>query len=202
MRSPAKTDIKNKLTPLHEITNDSIEFMLDMRTAFIYNKLGPMERFKLMAEEYEKEIGYLSMIIREAASSSEGMRPYIKVTAHLMNIWRNLINLHDLIDKKIRENILFSDKGVNETTYLIQRLAEILRPAADMVLARNTFLKRYIEESQADIEKNAAEYATFHETRLITGECSPVASSLYLGMLEAIKNIAWNTKEMAAVLGK
>ena len=130
------------------------------------------------------------------------MRSYVKVTERLIKIWKNLIDLHDLIDKKIRENVLFSDKGVNETTYLIQRLVEILRPAADMVPAGNMFLKRYIEESPADIEKNATEYATFHENRLITGECSPVASSLYTGMLEAIINIAWNTKEMAAVLGK
>ena len=46
--------------------------------------------------------------------------------------------------------------------------------------------------SQSDVEKMAAKFATLHETRLVRGECMPVASSLYISMLEAIKSIAWH----------
>jgi Na+/phosphate symporter len=61
-----------------------------------------------------------------------------------------------------------------------------------MVLARNKFLSKYIMTSQSDVEKMAAKFATLHETRLVRGECMPVASSLYISMLEAIKSIAWH----------
>jgi len=39
-----------------------------------------------------------------------------------------------------------------------------------------------------------------HEERLIRGECLPIASSLFIGMLEAIKSIAWHTKEITTKL--
>ena len=45
-----------------------------------------------------------------------------------------------------------------------------------------------------------AEYATLHEERLIEGLCLPVASSLYINMLDSIKNIAWHAKEIATKL--
>ena len=91
---------------------------------------------------------------------------------------------------------------LDETIYLLQRLTEILRPAADMILARNIFLKKYIEESQKSIERNATAYATMHENILITGERLPVASSIHVSMLEAIKDIAWNVKKIAQALAE
>jgi Na+/phosphate symporter len=54
--------------------------------------------------------------------------------------------------------------------------------------------------SHAGVEKLAEEYATLHEDRLITGECMPEASSIFLKMLDAIKDIAWNAKEIAVKL--
>ncbi len=202
MKLASKTDIKNKLTELYEITNDTVEFISALQTAFIYNTSIPLEEYRTKAEAIRKETGPLSAVIKEAASDAEGMKPYIAVPEHLANVWKNLDKLCGLIDKKIRENVLFSDKAVNETIYLLQRLVEVLRPTADIILARNTFLSKYIQESQASIESMADEYATLHENRLITGECLPVSSSIYVGMLEAIKSIAWHTKEIAVVLGK
>jgi hypothetical protein len=58
-------------------------------------------------------------------------------------------------------------------------------------------MSMYVEESQAGVGKMAIEYATLHEERLIKGVCLPIASSLYLTMLNAIKSIAWNAKEIA-----
>jgi len=195
-------DIKSRLTGLYEITHDTGEFIAALQTAFIYNTPKPLQDLRSKVETVEKETGFLSAIIEEAASHEEGMKPYVEVPGHLAKVWKNLGILYDQIDKKISEKVLFSDKAVNETIYLLQRLVEILRPTADMILARNTFLSKYIKESQKDIENMADEYASLHENRLITGECLPVASSIYIGMLGAIKSIAWHTKEIAAGLGK
>lgn len=202
MKSAAKIDTKKRLTELYEIMNDTGDFISSMQTAFIYNTSKPLQEYRTKAEEVREKTGPLSAIIKEAASDAEEMGPYIEVPEHLANVWKNLDSLCELIDKKIREKVLFSDRAVNESVYLLQRLVEILRPAADMILARNTFLGRYVLESQSDIEKMANEYATLHENRLITGECLPVASSIYVGMLSAIKSVAWHAKEIAAALGK
>ncbi|MBI5408689.1 MAG: hypothetical protein HZA14_04925 [Nitrospirae bacterium] len=201
MKSATKIDIKSKLTELYEITNETVEVISTLQTAFIYNTSKHLQEYRSKAEAVEKEIRPLSAIIKEAASGEEGMKPYVAVAEHLAKVWRNLGKLYELIDKKISEKVLFSDKAVNETIYLLQRLVEILRPTADLILARNTFLSKYIQESRVNIENMADEYATLHENRLITGECLPLASSVYVGMLGAIKGIAWHTKEIAVVLG-
>jgi len=202
MKTASKIDIKNKLANLYELTNDAGEFISTLQTAFIYNTSKPLQEYSSKAEAVEKEIGPLLAIIKEAALDDEGMKSYVTVPEHLAKAWKNLGILYDLIDKKIRDKVLFSDKAVNETIYLLQRLVEILKPTGDMILARNSFLGKYIQESQANIENMANDYATLHENRLITGECLPVASSIYVDMLGAIKSIAWHTKEISVTLGK
>ncbi|MEW6600330.1 MAG: hypothetical protein AB1499_05120 [Nitrospirota bacterium] len=202
MKLAAKIDIKPKLTELYDMTEKTGEFISALQTAFIYNTVIPLDEYRTKTETLLKETGPLSEVIKEAVTDSEGMRPYIVVPEHIANIWRNLERLLHLIEKKIDERVLFSDRALNETIYLLQRLVEMLRPTADIILARNTFLSKYIQESQTDVEGLANEYATLHENRLITGECLPVASSIYVGMLGAIKSIAWHTKEIAVILGK
>jgi Na+/phosphate symporter len=197
-----KLDIKNMLTTLHEIASDASEFISLLQTAFIYNTSKPLQDCKARAEEYGRESDHLSALLKEAASSDQGVTPYVSVPEHLLRIWKNLDRLSDLIDKKVGDKVLFSDKVVDETIYLLQRLIEILRPTADMILARNTYLRKYIQESVASIEITAAGYATLHENRLAAGESISAASSIYLSMLEAIKSIAWHTKEISVTLSR
>jgi len=200
MKSAMKIDTKEKVMALYEMANDTEDFISLMQTAFIYHTPKLLEGCDTKADEYKKGAAHLSEIIPAFIADDPDLKPYVSVPAHLLRIWENLDKLSGLIGKKIKENILFSDKAVDETTYLFHRLVEILRPTADMVLARNTFLSKYILTSQSDVEKMAAEYATLHENRLVRGECMPVSSSLYVSMLEAIKSIAWHAKEIAVKL--
>ncbi|MCK5512259.1 MAG: hypothetical protein KAI96_05595 [Thermodesulfovibrionia bacterium] len=195
-----REDIKDILKSLNEVVSYAEDCMSSMQVAFINNISLPLEDCKIDTEVIKREEAELKKLITETAVHDLDLKPYISVSVHLLKMWENIDKLSNLIDKKIRENILFSDKAVNETIFLLQRLIEILRPTADIILARNTFLRMYILESQASVEKMATGYATLHEDRLIVGECVPVASSLYIKMLDAIKNIAWHTKEIAIKL--
>ncbi len=202
MKIATKTNVKEDITNLYEIASETGDLISEMQTAFIYNNSKPIEGYKQKINDQCETAMRLTISIRDTAQNNEEMKAYIKVSEHLMKIWSNLGKLFDLIDKKNSQKVLFSDKAVNETTYLLQRLIEILRPSSDIILARNKFLSTYIKESQKSLEKNATDYATLHEDRLITGECVPDASSIYVSMLDAIKSIAWNTKEIAITLEK
>ncbi len=195
-----REDIKDILKSLNEVVSYAEDCMSSMQVAFINNISLPLEDCKIDTEVIKREEAELKKLITETAVHDLDLKPYISVSVHLLKMWENIDKLSNLIDKKIRGNVLFSDKAVNETIFLLQRLIEILRPTADIILARNTFLRMYILESQASVEKMATGYATLHEDRLIVGECVPVASSLYIKMLDAIKNIAWHTKEIAIKL--
>lgn len=202
MKTAAKTDIKQNLTTLYKITYNAGEFISDMLNAFIYNRSNLLEEYRSTAGIYVKDIRHISGVIKDAADNDEAVKPYVTVPENLLKIYENMEKLCTVIDKKINQNVLFPDMCVDESTYLLQRLIEILRPTADVILARNMFLKKYIQESQKSIERNATAYATMHEEILITGMRLPTASSIHISMLEAIKAIAWNAKEIALALAK
>ena len=193
-------DTKKKVISLYEVANNTGDFISLIQTAFIYNKSKPLQGCKAQAENSRKETDQLSTIITAYSLDDPYLKPYKPVPAHIINIWKSLEKLSELTAKKIEGHILFSDKAADETIFLLQRLIEIMRPTADIILARNTFLSKYIVYSQTGVEKMAKEYATLHEDRLITGECMPEAASIFVKMLEAIKDIAWNAKEIAVKL--
>ncbi|TNF53382.1 MAG: hypothetical protein JSV71_04180 [Nitrospiraceae bacterium] len=193
------TDI---LKNLHEMANEAEDCISLIQIAFIYNNAQPLGNYKDTVGAIKKEEDHMTKAITEYAADNPELKPYVSVSIHLLRVWDGIGKLLDLIDKKIRDNILFSDKAVNETTFLLQRLIEMLRPTADIILARNTYLSLYIKESQAGVQRRAVDYATLHENRLIEGVCLPAASSVYVNMLDAIKSIAWHTKEIAAKLGE
>jgi len=193
-------DTKKKVISLHDMANDTGDFISLIQTAFIYNKSKFLQGCKAQAENSRKETDQISTIITAYSLDDPYLKPYKPVPAHIINIWKSLEKLSELTAKKIEGHILFSDKAADETIFLLQRLIEIMRPTADIILARNTFLSKYIVYSQTGVEKMAKEYATLHEDRLITGECMPEAASIFVKMLEAIKDIAWNAKEIAVKL--
>lgn len=195
-----KEDIKDALMTLHEMGNDAEDCIESLQNAFIYNKSHLLKDSNKKLGRFKKEGTRLTEITIEKARDNPDLEPYVSVPAHLLMIGNDIEKLIALTDKKISEGILFSDKAVGETLFLLQRLIEILRPTSDIIIARNTFLAMYVKESQIVLGKMASEYATLHEERLIKGICLPAASSLYISMLEAIKNIAWNSKEIAVKL--
>jgi Na+/phosphate symporter len=195
-----RDDIKEILKSFNELVSYAEDCISSMQVAFIYNKLTPLENCRIELERIKGEEAELEKLSKEIVTDDFDFKPYISVSVHLLKMWGNIDKLSKIIDKKVRENILFSEKAVNETVFLLQRLVEILRPTADIILARNTFLKVYILESQASLVRMAEEYASLHEDRLIKGVCIPAASSLYINMLDNIKSIAWHTKEIATSL--
>lgn len=191
---------KNLLELMHALCNDAVECINLLQTAFIYNSLTPLKDCFSIAAAIKTKEPELSQKAVDLAKSRHELAPYVSVPAHLMRIGENIEKLASSIEGKINKGILFSDRAVTETTFLLQRLSETLKPTADIILAKNVFLNRYVQESEVSIAKNASLYATLHEERLIEGICIPAASAIYLTMLDAIKNIAWHAKEISSKL--
>ena len=192
--------IKETLMVLHEMGNNAEECISSIQTALIYNKSLPLDDSREKAESIKKQEVLLTTRLTEIIADDSSAERYVSIPGHLSRIAEDIEKLIDLIDKKIMDRILFSDRADNETMFLLQRLVEILRPATDMILARNIFLCKYVQKSQSDLSKMADEYATLHEERLITGECLPLASSIYISMLDLIKRIAWHAKQITVKL--
>jgi Na+/phosphate symporter len=195
-----KEESKELLKTMHEMGNEAENCISLLQTAFIYNSSKPLKDCFSKVAAIRNTEARITKKITELARENSELKPYVAVPIHLLRIGENIEKLAELLDKKMKDNILFSDRAVTEITFLLQRLIDILRPTSDIILAKNTILRRYVEESESGIIKRATEYATLHEDRLIEGLCLPVASSLYINMLDAVKNIAWHAKEIAAKL--
>jgi Na+/phosphate symporter len=195
-----KEDAKKLLLSMHEMANTAENCLSYLQTAFIYNSPKPLKDCYVNVETIKNTEVLLTKAITDIAKENPDLKAYVSVPVHLRRIGECIERLAELIDKKIKNDILFSDRAITEITFLLQRLIDILRPTADIILAKNVILKRYVEESESGVVKRANEYSTLHEERLIEGLCLPIASSLYINMLDAIKDIAWHAKEIATKL--
>jgi Na+/phosphate symporter len=193
-------EIRNALRTLHEIGAVAEDGIFLLQTALIYNTSTLLGDCKAKVGYIKETSPQLAKTIAELAKGSPDVDPYVDVPKHLLRIGENLEKLIELMDRKVKEEVLFSDKDVSEITFLFQRLMEMLKPASDMILARNKFLGKYVQESEAGVMRRAIEYATRHEEKLIEGSYLPIASSLCISMLDAIKSIAWHAKAIAAKL--
>jgi Na+/phosphate symporter len=193
-------EAKETLKVMYDECNAAAGHIAMLQTAFIYNSVTHLKDCTAMVNSIKTKEPELTRKAVELAKNHHELMPYISVPEHLLRIAENIEIISASIEEKIKSGILFSDRAVTETTFLLQRLIETLKPTADIILAKNVFLNRYVQESEAGISKNASLYATQHEERLIEGTCSSAASTIYLTMLDAIKNIAWHARGISSKL--
>ena len=160
----------------------------------------------------------------EDAKVDSDARVYVSVSGHIEKMMNFIEDIVGCIRSKIRDGISFSEKAVLETTFLLARLQDVLRNTSDIILSRdvilgdhvkdrhlqwsfdqvplskNVILREYVKASTSEINRNADEFVTMHERRLIEGLCMPIASPLFLHMLDVIKGIAGHAKETAEKL--
>ncbi len=197
-----KPIMKDYILELHEMCVKAEEALSSLYNAFIYNKESFIKEADKYIKEIEKKEKDLTQKLIDLSATDEVARVYVTVPVHLERIASNLKHIARAISAKIEENLLFSDKAVEEINYLFSRVKEMIANLSDLMLARNIFLANYISESEKDVERAASEYATLHEERLIEGLCLPKASGVYVVLLDSIKRIAWNAKEIARKLSK
>jgi ElaB/YqjD/DUF883 family membrane-anchored ribosome-binding protein len=195
-----KTRVKEIIRTLHETGEEAEDCLSSLQTSFLYHSLQHLHDCRTKIHHFRDMEPQLTREIAELARDNVDLKPYVSVPGRLVRIGEGMEKLAGCIEKMVKDKVLFSDRAIEEITYLLQRLMDLLRPMSDIVLARNAILAKYVTESEAGVVKRALEYATLHEERLIEGLCIPFASTLFINMLDEIKNIAWHAKEIATKL--
>jgi Na+/phosphate symporter len=99
-------------------------------------------------------------------------------------------------DSKIREGMLFSDRANDELASLFSGSSKLLRSVADVVRTRNEVLIDHVLREGDRLWNDANLFASEHERRLISGVCMPKHSSVFLDILDSIKQIVSHAREM------
>ena len=105
--------------------------------------------------------------------------------------------MFNAINKKVTDDILFSDKSVTEANKLFSELQELLNGLCDCINTCTGALVEHICSSVKELCELADEYAIFHEDRLISGVCTPKNATIYLDILDSFKSIAWHVGQIS-----
>jgi Na+/phosphate symporter len=162
--------------------NESLDVLKDCRSKLVTIRSGEPELTKKM---------------KRFAKADREKEAYLAIPLHFIRICDSLELLTDTFEKKIRENILFSDRAITEISFVSQTMLDMLKAAADIILVKNQILLRYVIESEASLKDLVIKYSTLHEERLVEGLCLPIATPLYLNILDAVSVISREAKAIA-----
>lgn len=142
----------------------------------------------------EKELtGFLVGIPGKTEEENEQLKELIAAVSHLHRVAEALKNMLPIVRNKIKDEILFSNKAVEELKYLFENTRKILKSAGDAFLTGNPVLVKYVLEEGVRLNEVGDNYAIEHEDRLISGVCVPKASPLYINILDCLSRVNWHT---------
>ncbi len=126
----------------------------------------------------------------------EGVQRFIPIPEHFNRIAKGLDKLLNATKKKIKEDILFSDKSVKETYRLFDETLILLNSVSNCISTSNGDLAKNMDGNGMRLCELTDEYAIFHEDRLIAGVCTPKSAPVYLDILESFRSVNWHVRKI------
>jgi Na+/phosphate symporter len=188
--------LKELVSEMHDLISDVVESTDLLYAALINNSVKAIDEANGMLKRVKDRSAALAGELAREKEKDSNAAAYVSVPSHIQVLGEGMERIAASILKRAEEKVLLTDRALDELDYMFERIRDILVHCRDMVLARNTLVARHLEESDKAIIRSANEYATRHEERLIGGLCMPKASSIYLEMLDAFKEIASNAKDV------
>ncbi len=192
--------VKDVKKDIYLIMHKTLEMLELTEDGFTKSKISALDQADELAKEiHAKEDLLTATLARMAAANSEA-RTLLTVPSHVEKIATSIKRITENSRARIKEGMLFSDKAILETGKLFNKTKEVLKKAGEAVV---TGAKASVTGAVADsdtVERMANEFATAHEERLVTGECSPKSSSTYLCILYAFEDMGAHVKDAVTKL--
>jgi hypothetical protein len=174
--------------------SDVVDMVTLTWSSFRTRDLGPLDgaaalRRRVHAREKELTEGLLA-----------GPERFRFVPGHLERVGDALEGLVRCQRTLGAEKTVFTEGGIREIDELFGRSLELLECTRDLAITGNQVLARHVEISSMRFQDVATRFAGAHEQRLIEGVCQPEASSVYLAMLDHLRDIARHTRQAAGRL--
>ena len=193
-------DLKKEIYLAMHKAQSMIELAED---GFMKNKISSLDQADELAREIHAKEASLTAALAKMATADSAARSILSVPAHIEKIATSIKRITENSRDRIKEGLLFSDKAVLETGKLFTKATEILKKAGEAaVTGACGTIENVLAETDA-LERMANEFASSHEERLVTGECSPKSSSNYLSILYAFDDMGAHIKNaMKKLAGK
>jgi len=190
----ADQTIKDINKDIYLVLRKAQEMLELTEDGFMKNKIASLDRADALAGEIRTKEDVLTASLAKMAAASNEARQILSVPAHIEKIAANITRISESSRSRIKEGLLFSDKAIAETSRLFVKSRDILKKSGDAaVTGAQPAMNAIVSDCDA-LEHMANEFATAHEERLVTGECSPKSSSTYLCMLYAFEDMGAHIK--------
>ncbi len=164
---------------------------------FVQHSEVKLKRAEELGDEINKDTkeltDFLVGISGEAKEEKEQLKELVAAAGQLQLVGEGLKGMLPLVRNKIKEDILFSNKGVLELKYLFENTRKVLTNAGDALLTGNPVIVKCVIEEGLRLNELGDEYAIEHEDRIISGVCIPKASPLYLNLIDCLSRVNRHT---------
>ncbi len=192
--------VKDVKKDIYLIMHKTLEMLELTEDGFTKSKISALDQADELAKEiHAKEDLLTATLARMAAANSEA-RTLLTVPSHVEKIATSIKRITENSRARIKEGMLFSDKAILETGKLFNKTKEVLKKAGEAVVTGAKASVTGVVADSDTVERMANEFATAHEERLVTGECSPKSSSTYLCILYAFEDMGAHVKDAVTKL--
>jgi len=153
-------------------------------------------------EIHREEKGLTGDLVCSPATTGEVLKAVILFPGRLERTGDLLESILNVAQIKAREGIPFSDKANEELSRLFGLTIETLENFRKVLAHRDPNILHQLMENHEQLGQMTVDFAMAHEDRLIEGLCSPKASSLYLDILDSVKNANQHIRSMTESLLK
>jgi len=151
----------------------------------------------LAQEIHQEEKGLTGDLVCSPTTAGEILKALVLFPVRLERAGDFMESLVNVSNIKGKEGIPFSDKAQRELEQMFGLLAEVLGHFRDVLATRNRALLEHLIGQHKKLHQMTIDFALAHEDRLLEGLCSPKASSLYLDILDSVKNANIQIQEMS-----
>ncbi len=158
------------------------------KTLIIFDPVKAEECENLGRQIHEEEKTLTGDIVCSPTTTGPILKALVLFPGRLERVGDFLESILNVARIKARDGIPFSDKANAELTELFDLMNEMLKNFRDLIATRNRDLLDHVRAQQKKIGQIVIDFGLAHEDRLLVGVCTPVASSLYLDILDSIKS--------------
>ncbi len=185
-------EIKNDTLGMINHTKEMLEMIYDGFRKHDLSSIGKVEEVE--EKLFRDSECLLKSLLDEKVE--EGIQRFIPIPEHFNRMAKGLDKLLNATKKKIREDILFSDKSVKESYRLFDETLILLNSVSNCISTSNGDLAKNMDGNGKRLCELTDEYAIFHEDRLIAGVCTPKSAPVYLDILESFRSVVWHVRKI------
>ncbi len=164
--------------------------------------LGDMaEKLAFVIQEEQREVLGLIVEIASAHPDAEPrLRRWAAIVSHLERVSDHVIAILQAIRDKMELRVQFSPEAMRELKFLFESLEHLLHCTRDAIQTGNPILQRYLIDTANTLDASADQSVHDHLDRLMTGDCTAIASPIYHELIDSLKGIVRHMRLLAECL--